>query len=116
MSPDTGILDGVRAALGCERPGLSPSAPVALWGSSGGGLASAWAAESRGRYAPELNIVGAVLGSPVADPGPSTYPGMLKLGVITVKVIAGRSVGPHLLSKAGSTCRTSARRSYTALI
>ena len=67
--PGYRILDGVRAALGCERLGLSPSAPVALWGYSGGGLASAWAAESRGGYAPELNIVGAVLGSPVADPG-----------------------------------------------
>jgi triacylglycerol lipase len=48
---------------------LSPDAPVGLWGYSGGGLASAWAAEMSGSYAPELNIVGAVLGSPVADLG-----------------------------------------------
>ncbi|MGH3633312.1 lipase family protein [Mycobacterium sp.] len=63
------ILDGVRAALGSERLGLSPSAPVALWGYSGGGLASAWAAEICAGYAPELDIVGAVLGSPVGDLG-----------------------------------------------
>ncbi len=63
------ILDGVRAAMGAERLGLSPSAPVALWGYSGGGLATAWAAEVCADYAPELDIVGAVLGSPVGDLG-----------------------------------------------
>jgi alpha-beta hydrolase superfamily lysophospholipase len=67
--PGYHVLDGVRAALQCERLGLSPAAPVGLWGYSGGGLASAWAAELSGSYAPELNIVGAVLGSPVADLG-----------------------------------------------
>ncbi|HEY1440776.1 MAG TPA: lipase family protein, partial [Mycobacterium sp.] len=63
------VLDGIRAVLRSERIGLSPSAPVGLWGYSGGGLASAWAAEMCGEYAPELDIVGAVLGSPVGDLG-----------------------------------------------
>jgi hypothetical protein len=67
--PGYRILDGVRAALHCQRLGLSSLAPVGLWGYSGGGFASAWAAEVSGGYAPELNIVGAVLGSPVGDPG-----------------------------------------------
>ncbi|MCW2565792.1 MAG: lysophospholipase, partial [Mycobacterium sp.] len=67
--PGYHVLDGVRAALNTERLGLSPSAPVGLWGYSGGGLASAWAAEMSGSYAPELNVVGAVLGSPVGDLG-----------------------------------------------
>ncbi|HZU49447.1 MAG TPA: lipase family protein, partial [Mycobacterium sp.] len=67
--PGYRILDGVRAALNCQRLGLSPSAPVGLWGYSGGGFASAWAVEVCAGYAPELNIVGAVLGSPVGDPG-----------------------------------------------
>jgi triacylglycerol lipase len=67
--PGYRILDGVRAALNCQRLRLSPSAPVGLWGYSGGGFASAWAAEVCAGYAPELNIVGAVLGSPVGDPG-----------------------------------------------
>jgi fermentation-respiration switch protein FrsA (DUF1100 family) len=67
--PGYHVLDGVRAALHYERLGLSPDAPVGLWGYSGGGLASAWAAEVSGSYAPELNIVGAVLGSPVGDLG-----------------------------------------------
>jgi alpha-beta hydrolase superfamily lysophospholipase len=70
--PGHRTLDGVRATLSCERLGLSPSAPVGLWGYSGGGLASAWAAEVAADYAPELNLVGAVLGSPVGDLG-STF-------------------------------------------
>lgn len=67
--PGYHILDGLRAALNTEHLQLSASAPIGLWGYSGGGLASAWAAEMAGSYAPELNIVGAVLGSPVGDLG-----------------------------------------------
>ncbi|MGV0837487.1 lipase family protein [Mycolicibacterium thermoresistibile] len=67
--PGYRILDGVRAALGCERLGLAATTAIGLWGYSGGGLASAWAVEQSADYAPELNIAGAVLGSPVADPG-----------------------------------------------
>jgi len=67
--PGYRILDGIRAALGYHRLGLSAEAPVGLWGYSGGGLATAWAAEESGEYAPELNIAGAVLGSPVGDLG-----------------------------------------------
>ncbi|OBF27098.1 lipase [Mycobacterium sp. ACS1612] len=67
--PGYHVLDGVRAALSYDRLGLSADGPVGLWGYSGGGLATAWAAEVSGSYAPELNIVGAVLGSPVADLG-----------------------------------------------
>jgi triacylglycerol lipase len=67
--PGYHVLDGLRAALNTERLGLAPTAPIGLWGYSGGGLASAWAAEMSGSYAPELNVVGAVLGSPVGDLG-----------------------------------------------
>ncbi|HZQ32531.1 MAG TPA: lipase family protein [Mycobacterium sp.] len=70
--PGYRILDGVRAALSCERLGLAATAPIGLWGYSGGGLASSWAAEVAADYAPELNLVGAVLGSPVGDLG-STF-------------------------------------------
>ncbi|MGE2733464.1 lipase family protein [Mycolicibacterium vaccae] len=69
VEPGYRILDGLRAAMRSEHVDVSPSAPVGLWGYSGGGLASAWAAELCERYAPEVNIVGAVLGSPVGDPG-----------------------------------------------
>ena len=67
--PGYHVLDGVRAAINHNALGLTPESPIGLWGYSGGGLASAWAAEVQGTYAPELNVVGAVLGSPVGDLG-----------------------------------------------
>jgi hypothetical protein len=63
------VLDGIRAALDSDHLDLPASARVGLWGYSGGGLATAWAAEMCAEYAPELDIVGAVLGSPVGDLG-----------------------------------------------
>jgi hypothetical protein len=60
--PGYRILDGIRASLACARLGLSASSPVGLWGYSGGGVATAWAAEMSAECAPELNVVGAVLG------------------------------------------------------
>jgi len=51
-------LDSVRAALS-----LTPeNTTTALWGYSGGALASEWAAELQVQYAPDLNISGAALG------------------------------------------------------
>jgi triacylglycerol lipase len=67
--PGYAVLDGLRAVLGFERFGLAAGSQIGLWGYSGGGLASAWAAEMHEDYAPELNLVGAVLGSPVGDLG-----------------------------------------------
>lgn len=42
--------------------GISANATHALWGYSGGALASEWAVELRPQYAPELKFVGAALG------------------------------------------------------
>jgi triacylglycerol lipase len=72
VEPGHCVLDGLRAALNFAPLNLSTSDPIGLWGYSGGGLATAWAAEMYAGYAPELNIVGAVLGSPVGDLG-NTY-------------------------------------------
>ena len=69
FEPGYHVLDGVRAAVNHAPLRLSQDAPVGLWGYSGGGLASAWAAEVQDSYAPDLNVVGAVLGSPVGDLG-----------------------------------------------
>ncbi len=60
-------LDGIRAALAFAPLGLSAQTPVAMWGYSGGALATAWAATLQARYAPELNIVGAASGGTPAD-------------------------------------------------
>ncbi|MCV7191722.1 lipase family protein [Mycolicibacterium brumae] len=65
--PGYRILDGLRATLALPRVAVAPNAPIGLWGYSGGGLATSWGAELAGYYAPELNMVGAVLGSPVGD-------------------------------------------------
>jgi triacylglycerol lipase len=67
--PGHRVLDGLRATLNYQRFGLAADSKVGLWGYSGGGLASAWAAEMYADYAPELNVVGAVLGSPVGNLG-----------------------------------------------
>ncbi|WP_330229136.1 lipase family protein [Nocardia sp. NBC_00508] len=66
--PGYRALDAVRAALTFAPLGLDTTTPVALWGYSGGGLATTWAAEMATEYAPELNVVGAVAGSPVGNP------------------------------------------------
>ena len=67
--PGYRVLDGVRAAMALEELDLPEGLPVGMFGYSGGGMATAWAAEMAPDYAPELPIVGAVLGSPVGDPG-----------------------------------------------
>ncbi|MGA9872407.1 MAG: lipase family protein [Rhodococcus sp. (in: high G+C Gram-positive bacteria)] len=61
-------LDAIRAALRFPMIGLREDTPVGLWGYSGGGLATSWAAEMAPTYAPEIDLVGAALGSPVGDP------------------------------------------------
>jgi alpha-beta hydrolase superfamily lysophospholipase len=100
--PGYRILDGIRAVLSSDRIGLSAGAfskaPIGLWGYSGGGLASAWAAEMCGEYAPELDIVGAVLGSPVGDLG-NTFRrlnGKLFAGLPALVVAALAHVYPDL--------------------
>jgi Secretory lipase len=60
-----GVLDGIRAAQ--SLTGLSKNTPTALWGYSGGALASQWANELASTYAPELNIVGVAAGGVPAD-------------------------------------------------
>jgi hypothetical protein len=61
-------LDGIRAALNFTPLGLSKTTtPIAMWGYSGGGLATAWAATLKTTYAPELNIVGTASGGTPAD-------------------------------------------------
>jgi hypothetical protein len=59
-------LDSVRATLSLREtlPGLDlpEDTRYAMWGYSGGALASEWAAELQVQYAPELNFSGAALG------------------------------------------------------
>ncbi|MEU1431950.1 lipase family protein [Nocardia sp. NPDC005746] len=67
--PGYTVLDGIRAVEAFEPAALSgPGTPALLWGYSGGGIASAWAAQEQPRYAPELNLAGTAAGAPVGDP------------------------------------------------
>ncbi|MDV3123714.1 lipase family protein [Mycobacterium sp. 21AC1] len=96
--PGYRVLDGIRAAMSFEPLGLAPEVPVAVWGYSGGGMASSWVIEMAPEYAPEIAIVGAVLGAPVGDPGQT----LLKLngtwlaGLPTMVIAALRHLYPDL--------------------
>ncbi|MGA5196076.1 lipase family protein [Streptomyces exfoliatus] len=61
------VLDSVRAAQRLDAVDLPDAGPVALYGYSQGGGATASAAELAPAYAPELKIRGAVVGAPPAD-------------------------------------------------
>lgn len=61
-------LDSIRAVLASTHvTNVHADARVALWGYSGGALASGWAAELQPTYAPELKIIGAALGGTPSD-------------------------------------------------
>lgn len=61
------LLDAARAARALPDTSLEPAGPVAFYGYSQGGGASAAAVELAPQYAPELQVVGAYVGSPPAD-------------------------------------------------
>ena len=63
-----GVLDGIRAVQRFSKSGLNASTPVGMLGYSGGGFATAWAAEYAPTYAPELKIVGAAQGGLPVNP------------------------------------------------
>ena len=59
-------IDAIRASLSSGL-GLSNTSRVALWGYSGGSIASEWALELQEQYAPELKIAGSALGGLVSN-------------------------------------------------
>lgn len=106
--PGHRVLDGIRATLAFAPLRLAAATPVGLIGYSGGGMASAWTAELAPAYAPELPIVGAVLGSPVGDPGQAfrKLNGGLFAGLPALVVSGLREVYPGLddvISRYGTT-------------
>lgn len=60
-------LDSIRAVLSAQPAPGANLFQYALWGYSGGGLASGWAAELCVQYAPELNFSGVVLGGAASN-------------------------------------------------
>lgn len=57
-----GVLDGIRAARAFAPAKLDPASPVALWGYSGGAIASSIAAQMQPAYAPDVSLAGVALG------------------------------------------------------
>jgi hypothetical protein len=94
IAAGTAVLDAARAAMKLPGTSLDPHGPVAFWGWSSGGQASGSAAELAPSYAPELNVVGAWIGSPPADL-------QLLLPYVDGNLLAG-SVGPVLHGIASS--------------
>lgn len=63
-----GTLDSVRAVLkSTDITGVASNARVALWGYSGGSIATGWAGELQPKYAPELDIAAIAVGGFVAN-------------------------------------------------
>lgn len=81
-------LDSVRAILNSEY-GLVSDAKYAMWGYSGGALASEWAAELQVQYAPELEFAGAALGglTPNVTSVLETVNGKIEAGLIPAGIL-----------------------------
>jgi hypothetical protein len=62
-----GVLDGVRAARSFGPAHVDGQASIGLWGYSGGGFATAAAAQKQSTYAPELALSGIAMGGVPAD-------------------------------------------------
>lgn len=58
------VLDATGAAMRLPDTSLDPNGPIALFGYSQGGGATASAAELVSSYAPELHVVGTYAGAP----------------------------------------------------
>lgn len=67
LAAGTAVIDAARAAMKIPDTSLNAQGPVAFWGWSSGGQASASAAELASTYAPEMNVVGAWAGAPPVD-------------------------------------------------
>ncbi|MFD1811176.1 lipase family protein [Rhodococcus gannanensis] len=96
--PGYAVLDGIRAAQAFAPLGLAGTrTPVGLWGYSGGGLATGWAAQVQPTYAPELDLRGVAMGSPAPDPAAVTQLGGTAWSGLAVAVLASlRQVYPDV--------------------
>ena len=67
LSEGRNVLDVARAAERLAGSGAAPTSKIVVWGHSQGGGAAAFAAELAPTYAPDLAVVGAMVGAPAAD-------------------------------------------------
>ena len=97
MAAAHGVLDGVRAARSFAPARVGRDAPVGLWGYSGGGFATAAAAQRQAAYAPDLRISGIAEGGVIADLNASlrAVSGQVFSGWLPFGFAALRNAYPH---------------------
>ncbi|PSR84065.1 lipase 1 [Coniella lustricola] len=109
-------LDGVRATLNAaDLYGLPEDPYYAVWGYSGGALASEWAAELQEDYAPELDFAGAALGglTPNVTSVLLTINERLSAGLAPPAIIGLLSQWPAVQSWVYSQFTANTRGTYT---
>jgi pimeloyl-ACP methyl ester carboxylesterase len=67
QSEGRNVLDSIKAAEVLPGTGASPASKAIVWGHSQGGGAAAFTAELQPTYAPDVDLVGAIAGAPVAE-------------------------------------------------
>ena len=94
------VLDGIRAAEALPGTGLTGQTPVGMWGYSGGGLATSWAAELQPGYAPELDVAGVASGGTPADMGAAArqVDGTIASGLVLLASTGLTRAYPEMLS------------------
>ncbi|CEJ89549.1 hypothetical protein VHEMI05390 [[Torrubiella] hemipterigena] len=95
-------LDSVRAVLNLAKEvGLAEDAKYAMWGYSGGALASEWAGELQVQYAPELNFSGNAMGGLTPNVTSVLYNinGQVAAGLAVSSMLGLGSQYPDILKK-----------------
>lgn len=118
-------LDGIRAAIkSAPLTGLKPKPKVAMWGYSGGSLATLWAAEMQPSYAPELEIAGAAAGGAVPNLttavlslNKKAFAGLIPvglLGLVSQYPELGEVVEQHVIARYRDTIHKAGRQCLVA--
>ncbi|RMZ92471.1 hypothetical protein DV736_g296, partial [Chaetothyriales sp. CBS 134916] len=112
-------IDSIRAVLnGASRFQLPNDTKYAMWGYSGGALASEWAAELQVQYAPELNFSGAALGglTPNVTSVFEAVNNMAGAGIIPPAIIGLSNQYPEVLDAGFSKLKTSGLYNSTTFL
>ncbi|RMZ86100.1 hypothetical protein DV737_g71, partial [Chaetothyriales sp. CBS 132003] len=112
-------IDSIRAVLnGARRFHLPHDTKYAMWGYSGGALASEWAAELQVQYAPELNFSGAALGglTPNVTSVFETVNGMAGAGIAPPGLIGIVNQYPEILADGLSKLKTNGSYNSTTFL
>ncbi|GJN74773.1 lipase 1 precursor [Purpureocillium lilacinum] len=110
-------LDSVRAVRAASF-GLLPDARYAMWGYSGGALASEWAAELAVQYAPELQFAGAALGglTPNVTSVMLTLEGSIGVGLVPSGILGLASQYPELRKYIEDNLKTDGKFNKTGFL